>query len=193
LIWVDSRFPTPHLFTESPLSSKGDGSYHILSNSHPGSNRTTLIKVILEPIVNQATNALALVLRVHPTVEPEFFRMKHPRRIPHLPKTQSCAGGGVETCIAFEVVFCLVKTIIVKSPLLNTPRSLRKDRVIDFRQPPVIRIFESSNLKRESALGQDSVDSSDADVKLFARDRPLVCRAQAALLMREIDGILRKL
>src|SRR5207248_10099440 len=84
------------------------------------------------------------------------------------------------------------RSIIVKSPLLNAPRSLRKDRIIDFRQPPVIRIFESSNLKRESALGQGSVDSSEADVKLFARDRPLVCHAQAALLMREIDGILRK-
>src|SRR5207245_6415539 len=119
-----------------------------------------LIKVFLEPIVDRATNTLALVLGIDPAVEPEFFRMKHPRRIPHLPKTQSRAGAGVETCIAFEVVFCLVKTIIVKSPLLNTPRSLRKDRIIDFRQPLVIRIFEPSNLKRESALDQDSVDYS---------------------------------
>src|SRR5207247_10472144 len=90
------------------------------------------------------------------------------------------------------VVSCLVQTIIVKSPLLNTSRSLGKDRIIDFRQPPVIRIFESSNLKRESALGQDSLDTSDADVKLFARDRPLVCHAQAALLTREIHGILQQ-
>ena len=41
-------------------------------------------------------------------------------------------------------------------------------------------------------LGQDTDDSPTADVKLFARDRPLVCRAQAALLMREIDNIVRK-
>src|SRR2546422_3494269 len=107
---------------------------------------------------------LALVLRIDPAVEPEFFRMKHPRRIPHLPKTQSYAGGGVDTSIAFEIVFCLVQTIIVKSPLLNAPRSLGKDCIIDFRQPPVIRIFESSDLKGESALGQDTDTSSGGDV-----------------------------
>jgi hypothetical protein len=103
--------------------------------------------------------------------------MKHPWRIPYITKTQSYAGGGVDTSIAFEVVFCLVKTVIVKSPLLNTPRSLRKDSIIDFRQPPVIRVFESSDLRKKSVLGQDTDNSSDVDVKLFACDCPLDCEA----------------
>src|SRR5207253_11375150 len=99
---------------ESPLLRESDGSCHILSNPHPGGSRTPLIKVILEPIVDRASNAPAVVLRIDPAVEPEFFGMTHPRRLPHLSTTQSYAGCGAYEGVTVDIVLCLAVMIIVQ-------------------------------------------------------------------------------
>src|SRR5436853_3056442 len=77
------------------------------------STRRSSDLVILEPIVDRATNTLALVLRIDPAVKPEFLGMKHPRRDRKSTRLNSSHLG-----ISYAV-FCLKKKKQIKTLNLN--------------------------------------------------------------------------
>src|SRR2546421_3237647 len=106
---------------EPAVGSELDRIGHVLLHTSPRSDSAKSLEVLIQPLVERASNAFSLMLWVDPDVEPEFLCMVHPRDVLALSEPNWFFAVFRHTRVSFEMELRLVETLVVKLPFLGRP------------------------------------------------------------------------
>src|SRR5439155_12451390 len=141
--------PSSHLLMEPAVGSELDRIGHVLLHTSPRSDSAKSLEVLIQPLVERASNAFSLMLWVDPDVEPELLRMIHPGHMLALSEPDWFFAVFRHTRVSFEMELRLVKTLVFKLPFLRRPVIVWKDQAEDVGQLPVVISLEFADLQWE--------------------------------------------